>query len=334
MPRPPRKEFAGALYHVTSRGNGRARIFFEDVDCQRFLSQLQDCLEQYDVVLYAYVLMPNHYHLLVRTRRANLGRFMQRLNTSYALYSRYKHKKPGHRLEGRYKARLVQGDEYILTLTRYIHLNPVKVRAMVNHNGTERRRYLEQYEWSSYRGYMDKRRQEGIVCYDVLKELGKNTGEGRRAYRRYVYEYLMDDDGRLMEALERSGHGIGDEEFVKELEQELRERKAGSDLDRDVSYPDERISVDRVDEVVAKEYGTKVEMLKVNGHTAGVGLAKAVAMELACRLTGLRQRAIGARHGGISSQAVSLARRRAKAEVPSERLASLAAIIRSSSLPV
>jgi hypothetical protein len=258
---------------------------------------------------------------------------MQRLNTSYAMYSRYKHKKPGHRLEGRYKAKLVQGDEYILTLTRYIHLNPVKVRAMVNNDGYERRRYLEQYEWSSCRGYMDERRQEDIVCYDVLKGLGKNMREGRREYRRYVYEYLMAGDVRLMEAMERSGHGIGDEEFIKELEQELRERKVGADLDRDVSYPVKKMSVARIDEVVAKEYGIKVEMLKADGHTAGVGLAKAVAMELVCRLTDLRQRAIGARYGGVSTQAVSHARRRVKAKVSVERLTQLAALIRSKIIP-
>lgn len=329
MPRPPRKEFAGALYHVTSRGNGRTRIFFEDEDCQRFLAQLQDCLEQYNVVLYAYVLMANHYHLLVRTRQANLGRFMQRLNTSYALYSRYKHKKPGHRLEGRYKAKLVQGDEYILTLTRYIHLNPVKVRAMLNFEKVERRRYLEQYNWSSYRGYVDEKRREDIVCYDVLKMLGDNIREGMREYRRYVYGFLVDDDEYLQDILTLSGHGIGDEDFVKGLEQELRDRKIGSDADRDISYPGEHISADRVDEVVAKEYGVKVEMLKADGHTAGVGLAKAVAMELACRLTGLRQRAIGARYGGISSQAVSHARRRVKAEVPEESLKRLVTVVRS-----
>ena len=82
MPRPPRKFFAGALYHVTSRGNGRGRIFFDDADCERFLIQLQDGLETSEVVLYAYVLMPNHYHLLVRTVHPNLDRFMQRLDTS------------------------------------------------------------------------------------------------------------------------------------------------------------------------------------------------------------------------------------------------------------
>lgn len=88
MPRPPRIELADAVYHVTSRGNARRQIFFTDDDRQRFLKQLRDNLAAYDVVLHAYVLMPNHYHLLVRTRRANLSRFMQRLGTSYALYFR------------------------------------------------------------------------------------------------------------------------------------------------------------------------------------------------------------------------------------------------------
>ncbi len=329
MPRPPRKEYAGALYHVTSRGNGRAQIFFEDVDRKRFLAQLQDCLEQYEVILYAYVLMANHYHLLVRTRQANLGRFMQRLNTSYALYSRYKHKKPGHRLEGRYKAKLVQSDEYILALTRYIHLNPVKVRAIRSLEREERRRFLEKYDWSSYRGYVDPKRREDFVCYDMMKLLGGGDRKRCRAYCRYVYGFLMDDDAQIREALERSCHGIGDEEFVKELEQELRDRKVGTDLDRDVDYPREHISADRIDKVVAREYGVKATMLKADGHTRGMGLAKAVAMELACRLTGLRQRAIGARYGGVSSQAVSHARRRVKTEMSSDCLAKLAAVIRS-----
>lgn len=329
MPRPPRKEYAGALYHVTSRGNGRAQIFFEDDDRKRFLAQLQNCLEQYEVILYAYVLMGNHYHLLVRTRHANLGRFMQRLNTSYALYSRYKHKKPGHRLEGRYKARLVQGDEYILTLTRYIHLNPVKVRAVRSLGREERRRFLEKYEWSSCRGYVDPRRRDDFVCYDIMSHFRGGERRRCREYRTYVYGFLLVDDDEVMKVMERSGHGIGDEEFVEELERELRSRKIGADLDRDVNYPGEHISADCIDEVVAKKYGIKSEMLKANGHTEGLGLAKAVAMELACRLTGLRQRAIGARYGGVSSQAVSHARKRVKAAVSSDCLTELASVIRS-----
>ena len=110
MPRAPRIDFPDALYHVISRGNGRADIFWTDDDRLRFLRQLADGLQTAGVLLYAYVLMDNHFHLLVRTPRANLSRFMQRLGTSYALYCRYKHRKPGHQLEGRFKAKLVEDE--------------------------------------------------------------------------------------------------------------------------------------------------------------------------------------------------------------------------------
>jgi REP element-mobilizing transposase RayT len=331
MPRPPRKQFAGALYHVTTRGNGRRRIFLDDADRKRFLSQLRDCLENYEVVLYAYVLMPNHYHLLVRTAHPNLARFMQRLNTSYALYSRYKHRRPGHQLEGRYKAKLVQSDEYIMTLTRYIHLNPVKVKALRMLAKTERQQILERSRWSSYGGYVDERHIEDFVCYGVLKALDENQRRARGRYRNYLMTCLMEDDSELRRAFERSGHGIGDEEYIETLEQELRQRKSGTIRDRDVAYPDERVPVARIDEVVAREYRTVVEALKVHGRNKGTGTAKVAAIELACRLSGITQRDVGAYYGGISSQAVSLARKRAKVMLPADTLARLANIIQKQS---
>ena len=113
MPRAPRIDFPNALYHVISRGNGREDIFWTDDDRLRFLRQLADGLQTAGILLYAYVLMDNHFHLLVRTPRANLSRFMQRLGTSYALYCRYKHRKPGHQLEGRFKAKLVEDETYL-----------------------------------------------------------------------------------------------------------------------------------------------------------------------------------------------------------------------------
>ena len=122
MPRKPRVQYTDALYHVTSRGNARREIFHTDDDRERFLDQLRNRVESSGVIVYAFVLMGNHYHLLVRTPRANLDRFMQRLNTSYALYYRYKHGKPGHVFQGRYQALLVTDDSYVLTLSRYIHL--------------------------------------------------------------------------------------------------------------------------------------------------------------------------------------------------------------------
>jgi putative transposase len=121
MPRPPRIDFPDAVYHVTSRGNGRAAIFWNDADRLRFLAQLADNLRTAGVVLYAYVLMDNHFHRLVRTPRANLSQFMQWLLTSYALYARYKHRRPGHQLQGRFKAKLIQDNLYLRAATRYIH---------------------------------------------------------------------------------------------------------------------------------------------------------------------------------------------------------------------
>lgn len=320
MPRAPRKQYAGALYHVTSRGNGRLTIFFDDRDRERFLEQLQDCLKNYGVVLYAYVLMSNHYHLLIRTRHPNLSRFMQRLNTSYALYSRYKHKKPGHRLEGRYKAKLVQGDDYIMTLTRYIHLNPVKVKALQRAGVAEQRQVLAGYRWSSYGGYVQERRKEEYVCYDILKTYeGNLTAAARRRYRVYVLACLMEDDVELRRMLERSGHGIGDEEYVGALERELRDRKSGSEKDRDVGYPEEPvIDGDIIDDVVAREYGVEGKALRSPGRRKGTEEAKAVAMDLVCRLGALTQREAGSRYGGVSSQAVSLARKRVRTLLSSE----------------
>ena len=129
MPRPPRIDFPDAVYHVTSRGNGRADIFHSDDDRERFLVQLAHHLHHCGVVLYAFVLMDNHIHALLRTPRANLSHFMQRLLSSYALYSRYRHRRPGHLFQGRFKAKLVEDEIYLLAVTRYIHLNPVKIAA-------------------------------------------------------------------------------------------------------------------------------------------------------------------------------------------------------------
>lgn len=121
MPRPWRIRYAGAKYHATSRGNGRQEIFLEPDDYARFLIQLESALEKDQVILYAYCLMPNHYHLFLETPLGNIQKFMQRLNTAYSMYFRYKHQRPGHCLQGRYGAKLVGGDEYVANLTSVIH---------------------------------------------------------------------------------------------------------------------------------------------------------------------------------------------------------------------
>ena len=227
MPRPPRLELDGALYHLISRGNGRARIFLADDDRLRFLRQLRDNLRTYDVLLYAYVLMDNHYHLLAKTNRANLSQFMQRLNTSYALYFRYRHRRPGHLLQGRYTAKLVEDDQYLVGLSRYIHLNPVKTAAGLRMKKARRLRSLEAFRWSSYPGYVAAKAEEGWVCYDLRKQFGRSRVAARRCYRAFVQACVMEEDGALRDAMRASRYAIGAQQYISAIEERLRRRRTG-----------------------------------------------------------------------------------------------------------
>ncbi len=310
MARPPRIEFEGALYHVTSRGNARQIIFHTDQDRQRFLRQLQDNLEQYGVILYAWVLMSNHYHLVVRTPRANLGRFMQRLNSSYSLYYRYKHAKPGHAFGGRYKAPLVESDEYLLALTQYVHLNPVKTKAAKQKTPRERIRMLEAYSWSSYSDYVKSRAPATWLDYEVLKQYGRNLEEARRRYRAYMQAMVAEDAEPLKDLMGRSMYALGSEEYVEKVEKDLSGGKTGQAKDADIYRPWRGIELAVIDQAVAKAYGIEAGQLRKHGRSAGG--AKAVAVELATRWSGLTQREIGAYYGGISGQAVYMMRQRLK----------------------
>jgi putative transposase len=121
-----RLEFAGALYHITSRGNGRDLIYLQDADFELFLQVLTDVCERYDWVVYAYCLMNNHYHLLVKTPDANLSQGMRQLNGVFTQSMDRKHHQVGHLFQGRYKAILEDKNTYLMELCRYIVLNPVR----------------------------------------------------------------------------------------------------------------------------------------------------------------------------------------------------------------
>jgi REP-associated tyrosine transposase len=308
MPRPPRLEIAGGLYHLISRGNGRKRIFLGDHDRLRFLRQMRDNLTTHDVVLYAYVLMDNHYHLLVKTHRANLSRFVQRLNTSYALYFHHKHRNPGHVFQGRYRANLVENDEYLVALSRYIHLNPVRTAAARRMSKSQRVRRFEAFRFSSYSGYVKAAAEEPWICYGPRKIFATSDVAARRHYRAYVRACVMEDDGPLLDAMRASRHAIGSRQFAEEIEREFKQRRTGQPTDRDVELPREQVDPRLISRVVAAAYGIDPAVLRQHGRRAGE--AKAVALELACRHTGLNQRQIGQHYGKITSMAVCMARRR------------------------
>ncbi len=114
MARPLRIAFEGAFYHITARGNERKKFFFSHRDYEKFLSYLTHALQKYGVILHAYVLMPNHYHLMIETPRANLSSFMHGLNSAYTTYFNIRRKRSGHLFQGRYKALLIDVDNYLL----------------------------------------------------------------------------------------------------------------------------------------------------------------------------------------------------------------------------
>lgn len=331
MPRPWRVTYAGARYHITARGNGRQRIFLCSEDRERFLEQLAEALDTDEVILYAYVLMPNHYHLLIETPLGNVKRFMQRLNTAYSMYFRYRHNKPGHCFQGRYGAKLVAGDDYIVRLTRYIHLNPVKTRKMLAETSERRTKYLEQFAWSSLPGYTSKAKASRIVDYRWLSLMDCRTQQGNRAaYRRYLGGMIARDDEEFKESLQASRYAIGDERFIEETEGDLKAiHLAKSCGGGDVYAPRERIAeIVDIEKEVAKEFSVRPCILHEHGHKAA--MAKNAAVYLSCQLTGKSQRFVAEHYGYSSDSSVVKLRQRFKKQLADdERLAKRIARLRS-----
>jgi len=174
MARPLRIEFPGGLYHVTARGNGRLAIFADDTDRERFLLVLTSVVSRYHVLCHAYCLMDNHYHMLLETPEANLSRAMRQLNGVYSQAFNRRHQRPGHVLEGRFHARVVDKDAYLHAVCRYIVLNPVRAE-LVTHPG--------QWCWSSYRATAGEAPVPAFLTVDWVLSLGDTYCSWKRDWR-------------------------------------------------------------------------------------------------------------------------------------------------------
>jgi len=168
MTRPLRIEFNGALYHITSRGNARQAIFLNEEDFTDFLEILNSVVKRYNFLLHDYCLMNNHYHLLIETPEGNLSKGMRQLNGLYAQRFNQRHQRVGHLLQGRYQSILVDKENYLLELSRYIVLNPVRA-GMVKEP--------KDYRWSSYQGTSGYQKIPGLFTDWILSQFGeeKNT---------------------------------------------------------------------------------------------------------------------------------------------------------------
>ena len=206
MARPIRIEYAGALYHVTSRGDRREDIYLNDEDRIDWLNVLAQTCNRFNWVIHAYCQMSNHYHLLVETIDANLSKGMRQLNGVFTQHFNQHHNQVGHLFQGRYKAILVQKDSYLLELSRYIVLNPLRVQ-------TRRVNHLNQWPWSSYPATMGKSTSPEWLDTDwILSQFGRQRKVARQKY----HEFIMQGKG-LPSPLEATRHQLilGDDTFVE-----------------------------------------------------------------------------------------------------------------------
>ena len=210
MARPLRIEYPGAFYHVTSRGNEQKDVFKSQKDREKFLDYLASATERYGAVLHAYCLMGNHYHLLLETPEGNLSQIMRHINGAYTTYFNVKRKRAGHLFQGRYKAILVEFDEYAMELTRYIHLNPVRAGMVA---------LPEDHIWSSYRSYIGlSSALDWLRTEAILASFGNGVETAKQRYRTFVEDRL----GKEYESPLKETYGtavLGSEGFVARIAQ-------------------------------------------------------------------------------------------------------------------
>jgi len=194
MGRPWRIEFEGALYHILSRGNEGREIAADDRDRRTLLETLGRAADRFELEVFAYALMPNHYHLLLRTRQANLSKAMQWFGTAYTRRFNDRHQRAGHLFQGRFKSILVENDAYLMRLSFYIHRNPLRA-------GLAER--LADYRWSSFNAYAYGAGSPAWLSTGLILSLFSDA-DPRKAYRDRAREYAQEEE-RLWEDLH---HGI------------------------------------------------------------------------------------------------------------------------------
>ena len=205
MARQWRIEFPGAIYHVISRGNGGQDIFLTDDDRETFLGLLEVLSGRFNIEIYAYVLMGNHYHVLLKTIEANLSKAMQWFGTTYTRKFNLNHHSNGHLFQGRFKSIIVENDAYLMRLSCYIHRNPLRAGIVDR---------IAEYKWSSYLFYGYKKKgPDWLKTSVILDYLSKS--DLYKAYRKKMQEYAEENQS----VWEDVKHGLiyGSQDFVDKL---------------------------------------------------------------------------------------------------------------------
>jgi len=283
MARPYRLQSEDCFYHITSRGNDKKKIFLNDTDFGKFLEYIVTAKGKYDFYLLAYVLMSNHYHLLIKTTKPNLSKIMHYINGSYTTYFNVKREKSGHLFQGRYKSLVIDAESYFKELTRYIHLNPIRANMVEN---------PEDYKWSSYKTYIGRKRKVEYIDKQEIRKYLDMTGE---SYRLFVLSRMSgggEEKGEEYDIFKDvyGGFLLGGVGFIKEKLKELKVQVESNEI----SYRKELnvgIEPEKIIEEVARRYKKKTEEL-INSRTRPA-IEKQVAIYLIRKHTALTNGEIG-----------------------------------------
>lgn len=285
MPRKPRIDAPGYLYHVIARGIERREIFADNHDHEVFQNRLGKVIRESETPLYAFAHMPNHVHLLLRRTEVPISRVMQRLLTSYAIYFNKRYERSGHLFQNRYKSIICDEEKYFLELVRYINLNPLRAGLV------DSMKDLSRYRYCSHRLIMGDGRKEWFDPDAVLACFGSRIAAARRAYYRFVEAGTVQGSRDDLEGggLNRSLRYIENESADKE---EFDNRVLGlGDFIRQLNIDQRRRSIDCDEEAlgivdtICREYSVSVAELLGGSRRKKISAARAhVAKELQQKL--------------------------------------------------
>jgi len=291
MARPLRIEYPGAFYHVMNRGQSRRSIFMEDKGRQSFLDLLADIARLWKVEIYAYCLMDNHYHLLLSTPTGGLSRAMRHLDGIYTQKFNRVHHRDGPLFRGRYKAILIDAEEYFLSVVRYIHQNPLGAGVVSD---------IDQYRWSSHWGYLNKKQcPDWLDTRSVMSRFG-----GLKEYQRFMHDEIEEEIEEFYQGPYQKPV-LGSKEFIGRVRERLGD-KARVEQEKPESRRIFGVDLEEIVEATAREYGTEVEELK-RRKRGGENEARMVAIYLGRHLGGHKHEEIGKTVGLGKTSSVSSA---------------------------
>jgi len=298
MPREVRIEYPGAWYHVFNRGAGRQTVFENQQHYELFLELLSDAYSRFEIQIHAYCLMDDHYHLLIHTPLPNLGVAMKHINGLYTVrHNRLVKKKEGALFRGRYKAILIDSENYVLQLSRYIHLNPVQAQVVA---------IPERYPWSSYQYFLaQQHKPHWLFIREVLNRFESPSSEN---YKKFVMEGI-ELDKKMKEFIASVKHTgiLGSSSFSKNILETMSNKTR---LDKIPGYPELKSqafpTIDAVIKATALCFEVSFSEI-IDSNKTVENLPRKVAMYLAYLLTHQNRKVIARAFGNVSNSAVSKA---------------------------